>query len=229
MQTIVKIRRTATLVAALAALGLVSLAAAPQAQARGGRGGDGVLPLSITEDAGAETAATDAAASQQANDGVLPLRLPNDGVLPLRLTGDALTLLTPPGGIPVPRLAMDVVITRAGRAAMTPVQAALLTCQSLGLRVSKHEAAGTVAIGAGLYTIKGICYDPDTRNMEIVAERRVGQQSVERSVTVAVLGSEEPVTLNGRLNIEGGSQAGRFMFDVARPAPPPTTPASTDQ
>lgn len=183
------------------ALAPTELAAQP---ARGGGRGDGTLPLGETE----------------ASDGTLPLRLPSDGTLPLRLRGNSGLL---PGG---QMLTTQITITRATAPALPPAQRASLVCQVDNVNVSKHAAAGTIVVGDQTFTLKGICYDHATNNMELVGERRGVGQTVVQSFMIGLLPAAEPRQFQGRMTINGQAQtAQRFTFDVSRAEPlQPVTP-----
>lgn len=134
-------------------------------------------------------------------DGVLPLR---DGVLPLRLNGSATQGAN--------RLATQVNLTTANQNPLAGSQANALVCQITGVNLSKHAATGTVLVGLAQYTIKGICYNHDTAEMEVVAER---PGLSDRSFMAGPLTSPEPRAFAGRLTITGSSPpAGRYQFAV---------------
>ncbi len=173
------------------------------AQPNGGdERGDGTLPLR----------------EREGSDGTLPLRLPSDGTLPLRLRGNSGAL---PGG---QMLVTQITISRATQAAMDPVTAGTLRCQNEANSVSKHAAGGTIVVGDQTFTLKGICYDHTTNNMELVGERRGTGQTVVQSFLIGLLPAAEPRQFQGRMTISGQAPAAqRFTFDVSRqdPATPP--------
>ncbi len=147
--------------------------------------GGGTLPLDTTE----------------AADGTLPLRLPGDGTLPLKLSGDA----TAAGA----RVNTSVSITSADRRALPLQQRASLTCQTANADVSKHAAAGTVVVSGVTYSIKGICYDHRSKNMEIVATKGTSDSSF----MIGKLGSPELTAFSGRLILNGSASAS-YQFAV---------------
>ncbi len=147
--------------------------------------GGGTLPLDDTE----------------AGDGTLPLRLPGDGTLPLRLSGDA----TAAGAT----VNTSVAITSADRRALPLQQRASLVCQIDNANVSKHAATGSVTVSGATYSIKGICYDHNTKNMEIVAKKGAS----ESSFMIGKLGSPELTAFSGKL-IVNGSASTSYQFAV---------------
>lgn len=145
------------------------------------------------------------------NDGTLPLRLPNDGTLPLRLNGAANSLL---GGGQLPT---HVTITQAQAQALSASQSNNLRCQLSGEDVSKHAAQGNLLVGSAAYTIRGICYDGSSRNMEIVADR-AQSDGFEQSFMTGVLSSDQPQEFQGRMTIVAGAPlGGRYNFSVKAP------------
>jgi len=151
-----------------------------------------------------------------ARDGVLPLR--GDGVLPLRLRGEAMTLTNPT--LPPARLNAEIMLISATQQSMTSQQGAALTCQQPESVVTKHAAGGTVTIGGVRFAIKGICYNADNRNMEVVSEYRATPQTVDRSFMIGLLPNDAPSQFSGRLFINGSSSyAGRYSFNVSRQQP----------
>jgi hypothetical protein len=147
--------------------------------------GGGTLPLDETE----------------AADGTLPLRLPGDGTLPLKLSGDA----TAAGA----RVNTSVSITSVEQRALPLQQRASLLCQIASADVSKHAASGNVVVSGVNYSIKGICYDHVSKNMEIVATKG----SSETSFMIGKLGSAELTAFSGKL-IVNGSTSTSYQFAV---------------
>jgi len=147
--------------------------------------GGGTLPLDTTE----------------AADGTLPLRLPGDGTLPLKLSGNAMAAGT--------RINTSVSITSADRRALPLQQRASLVCQTENADVSKHAASGSVTVSGASYSIKGICYDHRSKNMEIVASKGLA----EKSFMIGRLGSPELSAFSGRL-IVNGSASTSYQFSI---------------
>lgn len=140
-------------------------------------------------------------------DGTLPLRRPGDGTWPLRLSGEAVA--------GTHHLATQINLTSATSSALLGVPASLLSCHMTGANLSKHAAQGTVLVGLAQYTIKGICYNHDTDEMEVVAERHGAGATVERSFMAGALPGPEPSSFAGRLTITGSTPpAGSYTFNV---------------
>jgi len=147
--------------------------------------GGGTLPLDTTE----------------ASDGTLPLRLPGDGTLPLKLSGNA----TAAGS----QVVTSVSIISASRRALPTQDRASLTCQIANSDVSKHSAKGSVIVSGTTFSIKGICYDHKTKNMEIVANKGVS----ESSFMIGKLSNPDLTAFSGRLIING-SPSTSYQFAV---------------
>jgi hypothetical protein len=134
-------------------------------------------------------------------DGVLPLKLPNDGVLPLRLVGEATQ--------GAQRLTTRITLTSATQA---PNTGGSLACQISGGNVTKHAATGTILVGLVQYEVKGICYNHDTKKMEVVGARVNGG---DRSFMAGTLSDPQPASFAGNLTITGSAPpAGQYQFNV---------------
>jgi len=208
----------------LAASLAVLIGAAPAARDGGdvARGGNGALPLDGGGNGslplGGGLAGGGTGDQIMIGNGSLPLRLPGDGSLPLKLSGLANAMA---GGT---SLQTEVTITQAVRNALQGPAAGAFACKLPDSNdLSKHTASGVLQIGPVAFTIKGICYHKVTKNMEVVAERKVNGIVVEHSVMTSLLATEEPSQLAGRLEIggAGSDHAGRYAFDVRRHEPNP--------
>lgn len=205
----------------LAASLAVLIGAAPAARDGGevARGGNGALPLDGGGNGSLPLGGGTGAGDQiMIGNGSLPLRLPGDGSLPLKLSGLANAMA---GGT---SLQTEVTITQAVRNALTGAAAGAFPCKLPDSNdLSKHTASGLLQIGPVAFTIKGICYHKGTKNMEVVAERKVNGIVVEHSVMTSLLATEEPSQLAGRLEIggAGSDHAGRYAFDLRRHEPNP--------
>lgn len=139
----------------------------------------------------------------EANDGTLPLRLPNDGTLPLKFTGDA---VSQGAGS---RVQTNVTITNADRHSLPVAQQAQLVCQQSGNTVSKHAAKGSMTISGESYQIKGICYDHNTKKMEIVGIKGANAHSF----MIGTLPNPEPTSFAGSLIVSTNATT-RYNFNM---------------
>jgi hypothetical protein len=141
-----------------------------------------------------------AAAPAFANPGTLPLKVGNPGTLPLKMNGLAQSM-SGAGSVPA-----SMVLTSATQSSLP--DSAPLSCQLTG-NVSKHAATGSITVASGIYNVAGICYNADTRVMEVVGQKDGNEQSF---MTGALL-VETPKEFSGRLTVNGPAQA-RYTFDV---------------
>lgn len=148
-----------------------------------------------------------AAPAMAAGTGTLPLKInAGTGTLPLKMSGVAQSMVTPGSTVQT-----QMVLTQASQPAMDPASAAGLNCKLAG-DVSKHAAQGTITVASGTYTVVGICYNGDTKVMEVVGRRSGG---AEESFLTGQLLVETPKKFSGRLTVAGATaQAGRYTFDI---------------
>lgn len=139
--------------------------------------------------------------------GTLPLRLRSGGTLPLKLNGEAISGPS--------RVGTQITITRATADALAGNAANAVSCQLAGAEVSKHSAQGTVLVGLAQFTIKGICFDHASQQMEVVAERRGVGNAIEQSFLAGSLVAPEPRSFAGRLVVTGATPpAGNYSFST---------------
>lgn len=138
------------------------------------------------------------------SEGTLPLRLRgSEGTLPLRMSGQAQSMA---GAGQVPA---QMLLTNATQTAMSSAVGANLRCQLAG-NVSKHAAQGTITVASGTFSVAGICYDHDSKVMEVVGVRAGGG---EQSFMAGQLVGETPREFSGRLTVSGSAPA-RYTFAV---------------
>lgn len=149
---------------------------------------------------------------ERAGSGTLPLRLRGgEGTLPLRFVGQAVDLASNQ------TVNTTLLLTSVTQTAMPAGQGAALSCQLSGAGVSKHAATGNLAIDGNAFGIRGICYDADSQNMEIVAAT-----GGSRSLLLSRLPGPEPRALSGRLTVQaGGNAAGRYTVSLRSNDPQP--------
>lgn len=141
------------------------------------------------------------------SEGTLPLKLRgSEGTLPLRMSGQAQNVANP-GQVPA-----QMILTQATQPALDPVSGANLHCQLAGNNVSKHSAQGTITVASGTFTVTGICYNHDTKVMEVVGVRG-GAGGVEQSFMSGQLLVETPKEFSGRLTVAGTAPA-HYTFAV---------------
>jgi hypothetical protein len=142
---------------------------------------------------------------ERAGSGTLPLRLRGgEGTLPLRFEGRAVDLASNQ------TVDTTLLLTTVTQSAMPAGQGAAVSCQLQGERITKHAATGNLAIAGSVYGIRGICYDADSQNMEIVAA--VGGN---RSFLLSRLPGPQPRALSGRLTVQAaGNAAGRYSVSL---------------
>jgi hypothetical protein len=99
-------------------------------------------------------------------------------------------------------------LTQATPAEMSPADGAALLCQVAG-NVSKHAAEGTITVGPNTFAVLGICFNHETRAMEVIAEGGPAG----RSFMTGPLLVDEPQTFSGRIVVNGGN-GGRYNFEL---------------
>ena len=145
-----------------------------------------------------------------AGDGTLPVRLPGDGTLPT-LVGDAKEMSQP-----AVTVATKVKFTQLVVGSIDGGSSAF-SCRDTGPAISQHQARGTLSVGNSIFTIKGVCFNNSTKDMEIVAGQANGGDDA--SLVSSLPASSTLSRLRGRLVVKS-EQALRYTVDLKDPTQP---------
>lgn len=146
-------------------------------------------------------AITGASVQARAGDGTLPVRLPGDGTLPA-LVGEALNLGTNTGATQASVLFSHL------RTEALPAGAPGPNCRTPG--ATRHAASGTVRVGTNTMPIQGVCFNPQTQEMEILAT----QHTASATVTGNIQNSLDLSRFQGRLLLNQGPATSRWRVDL---------------
>jgi hypothetical protein len=140
--------------------------------------------------------------------GTLPLKLAGGGTIPLKLAGESRDIS---GGLD--EVSTSISLTEVIQDPMSMEERRNLPCLADNDSISKHKAGGVLFFGGERSIILGICYNHETKAMEIVARGQSGLNSI----ASGLLRREFPVAFSGRLIVNTeGARAKRFILTTAK-------------